>query len=293
MHSIAGSSDHRRVAAAAFGLGVGLWAGAIEPRLLFVRRVGLELPGWPQALRGLRAAVVGDLHVGAPHVGMERLARVVERVNAAAPEVVFLLGDYVTGRIAGARAVEPGAIAAHLAALRAPLGVYAVLGNNDDARVERALRSAGLRVLENDVAWVRRGGVALAIAGVGEVRRGNPDLGAVLRALPEQAAAILLTHSPDLFPAVPGSIALTIAGHTHGGQLNIPLLRRALVPSLFGARYRAGHIIEHGRHLYVTRGVGTSLLPVRLGAPPEIALLTLGLGPIPEGRWRGSRGGLS
>jgi predicted MPP superfamily phosphohydrolase len=86
---------------------------------------------------------------------------------------------------------------------------------------------------------------------------------------------ILLSHDPDVFPLVPERVAITLSGHTHGGQVAIPLLRRLVIPSRYGERYARGHIVEDGRHLYVTSGLGTSGLPVRLLAPPEIVVLEL------------------
>jgi predicted MPP superfamily phosphohydrolase len=97
----------------------------------------------------------------------------------------------------------------------------------------------------------------------------------VLAPVPEGAPTLLLTHDPDVFPQVPRGVALTLAGHTHGGQVDLPLMRRWAIPSRFGDRYSGGHVEEGGRHLYVSRGVGTAGLPLRFRSPPEISVLTL------------------
>jgi len=115
----------------------------------------------------------------------------------------------------------------------------------------------------------------LWVAGVSDTRHRSADLEAALRDAPQDAALVLATHDPDVFPDVPERVALTVAGHLHGGQVNVPILRHAVLPSRFGDRYLAGHVVEHGRHLYVSTGLGTAGMPVRLCRPPELPVLTL------------------
>ena len=253
-----------------------IWALWIEPRRGVVRRRTLRLPHWPAALDGLTVALVGDLHAGAPHVDAERVRRLVAAVNRRRPQLVLLAGDFVDDEVAGADRVAPEDVAVALAALRAQLGVYAVLGNHDRAfgaeRVAAALRSHGVEVLEDDA---RRLDARLWLAGVGGARREPRDPQAALDEVPDGAPVILLAHEPDLFPRVPERVSLTVAGHTHGGQVALPGLRGRWIPSRFGERYAGGHVVEGGRHLYITTGVGTSRWPVRLGAPPEVVLLRL------------------
>jgi predicted MPP superfamily phosphohydrolase len=153
--------------------------------------------------------------------------------------------------------------------------VFAVLGNNDwqnaGAEMAGALREAGIPVLENDV--VDAG--PLHVAGLADLRTREPDVAGTLAHVPEGAPVIVLSHDPDLFPQISGRVALTLSGHTHGGQIAIPRMRRRAIPSRFGERFARGHIVEGGRHLYVTSGVGTSGWPVRLLAPAEIVILRL------------------
>jgi predicted MPP superfamily phosphohydrolase len=263
-------------AAAAAAVAVAAWGLWFEPRRIVVRRVRLRLPRWPARLAGLRVAVISDLHTGAPHVKTAAVERVVAKVNAERPDVALLLGDYVDEHVAFGRHVEPEAVAAVLAGLRAAHGVYAVLGNHDwvegGRRVARALRAAGIVVLENDAAPVAD---SLWVVGLAAAGRRRVDIDGAFAPVPEGAPAIALTHSPDLFPRLPDRVALTVAGHTHGGQVNLPFLRRRAIPSRYGDRYAAGHVEEDGRHLFVSSGVGTSGYPVRLGRPPEVAVLTL------------------
>jgi uncharacterized protein len=269
-------------AATASAAAAGVAAGGIawralwqEPRSGRVRECEIVLGRWPAELDGLRAALVSDLHAGAPHVREERIERVVAAVNAQRPDLVLLLGDYIDSEVRFGSRVVPAAVAERLAALHAPLGVLAVLGNhdwhNDGPGMRAALRSAGIPVLENDA--VRAGGVW--VAGVEDMRYRKPDVERALREVPPGAPAILLSHDPDLFPQVPDRVALTVSGHLHGGQVGVPLLRRPFIPSRFGERYARGHVVEDGRHLYVTSGFGTTGWPVRLLAPPEVMVLRL------------------
>jgi predicted MPP superfamily phosphohydrolase len=245
-----------------------------------VREEELRLPRWPRRLDGLRVALVADLHAGGPHARERDVERVVARVNAARPDLVALLGDYVDPTVLGARRIPPEEVAARLGALHAPLGVAAVLGNHDwyheGPAVPRALRRAGLTVLEDDAVPAERDREAgLWVAGAADLRFRRPDLDAALEKVPPAAPVILLAHDPDLFPHVPERVALTVAGHTHGGQLDVPGLRRLGIPSRYGTRYAGGHVVEGRRHLYVSRGIGESGLPARLRTPPEIVVLRL------------------
>jgi hypothetical protein len=130
-------------------------------------------------------------------------------------------------------------------------------------------------VLENDAAMIERDGAAIWIAGIGDKWEGKPDIASALAKVNNGAPIIALTHNPDIFPSIPARVALTIAGHTHGGQVALPIIGRPIVPSVFGQRYAAGHIVEGSKHLFVSSGIGTSILPVRFRVPPEIPLLTI------------------
>lgn len=270
------------VGAVAVGAALALtvWAAWLRPRRVVVRPCALELPGWPRALDGLRVAVIADLHTGAPHVGTEKVAEIVARVNEQAPDLVVLLGDYVDPELPLGEHVRPEAVADELGGLAAPLGTLAVLGNHDvdyDAgRVRAALQAAGATVLENDAAILERGGTRLAVVGVAE--RDSDEPTGPPPELPKAAqrdAVLVLTHSPDAFPRVPAEVSLTVAGHTHGGQIDVPGLRERAIPSRFGSRFKGGLVVEGDRHLFVSAGIGTSRLPLRLGAPPEVPILEL------------------
>jgi uncharacterized protein len=263
-----------------------VWAFWLEPASITVRRVSLGVPKWHAEHRDLKIALLTDLHVGSPHMGLAKLRRVVEHTNDERPDVVLLLGDYVIGEgrdhkdvVVGGTFVEPEPIAQELKRLSAPLGVFAVLGNHDwwydGERTTRALKDAGIVVLENQAVRVERGGAGFWLAGVADLWTRAPDIEGTLRQVEGDDPVLLFTHNPDIFPDVPPRVSLTLAGHTHGGQVNLPLVGRPMVPSKFGQRYAMGHVVESGRHLFVSGGVGTSIIPVRFRVPPEIVILTL------------------
>ena len=263
--------------------GCALWGFWIEPASLRVQRV--ELPvAWPYA-RPFRVAVVSDLHVGSPYQTLEHLGVIVDRVNATHPDLVCLLGDFVTKGVIGGRRVPPRAIAEVLGRLRAADGVAAVLGNHDHPSnrpdVETALTSAGIRVLEDTAIRLSTPGGPVWIAGVSDLWSAQHDIGRALRAVTDTGTpVILITHNPDIFPEVPASVMLTLAGHTHGGQVRLPLIGAPIEPSRYGQRYAAGHIVERGRHLFVSTGIGTSSIPVRFGVPPTIFVLEITRGAV-------------
>jgi predicted MPP superfamily phosphohydrolase len=260
-------------------VGLGLWAFWIEPAWITVRYVSLQIPQWHAEHRDVRIAVLTDLHVGAPHLGVEKLKQVVARTNAEQPDLIVLLGDFVIDDVIGGKFVEPEAIAEVLKGLRAKHGTVAVLGNhdwwNDGVRVGGALQKAGITVLENEALRIERNNRSLWLIGIADLWTRKPDIPGALQNINGNDPVILLTHNPDLFPDVPARVALTLAGHTHGGQVWLPLVGRPVVPSKFGQRYAMGHVVEDGRHLFVSGGVGTSIVPVRFRVPPEIVLMTL------------------
>ncbi|HYI18861.1 MAG TPA: metallophosphoesterase [Solirubrobacteraceae bacterium] len=253
-----------------------------EPRSLVVPEVGLELPGWPERLDGLRVALVSDVHAGAGHMTPARLAAVVDRVLAAEADVHLLLGDYLDSTVLGDGRARVLGVARELARLP---GAVAVLGNHDwrgsGPAMGWALRDCGVRVLENSACELRPG---LWAAGVADTRHAVPDSRAALSSVPGDAVVLLLCHDPDFFPRAPARAALMVSGHLHGGQVNIPHLRRLAMPTAYGDRYLAGHVVEGGRHLYVSAGLGTAGLPVRLFRRPEVPVLRItGSGPRTPG----------
>lgn len=273
---------------AAIGWGLGVWAFLIEPTTLTVRHVTVESRQW----RGppLRIGVISDTHVAAPHIDVARVEGLVARMNAERPDVVVLLGDYAGGHEPAARRARPeqSEILAGVEAFRglsAPLGVHAVLGNHDswydDAAISTALIRAGVGVLDNRAERVVRPGGPFWLAGLADMEspREPPRVGTTLRQVSDGAPVIVLTHWPDPFVDVPDRVAVTLAGHTHCGQVNLPIFGRLVHASRMSERWACGLYDEGGRKLFVTGGVGVSILPVRFRAPPEIVVLTLRAAP--------------
>ena len=264
---------------ALLGIAFGVDAFFVEPARLVVNRQELRLPHWPAELSGVRVALISDLHVGSPHWGLPRLRELVSRVNAEHPDLILLGGDYLINDIWFGTRVEADAIGLELGQLRAPLGVFAVLGNHDwwnnGQKVRAAFEAHGVTVLDDEVRRIHHRGKNFCLLGLRDetqrLRSAQKELELSLPGMP----LLVLTHEPDIFADLDERATLTLAGHTHGGQVDLPLLGRRVVPSRFGSRYAAGHIVEGGRHLFVTTGVGTSIVPIRFGVPPEIALLTL------------------
>jgi uncharacterized protein len=244
-----------------------------EPRSLVCPEVPLALPGWPRELAGLRVALVTDVHAGAGHMTPRRLAAVVDAALALDADLYLLLGDYIDSTRLGRGRARVRAVAGELARLP---GAIAVLGNHDwrssGPAMRWALRDAGVRVLENEAVETVTG---VWVAGLACMRHRRPDAAAALAAVPPRVPVLLAVHDPDWFPHVPERVTLTLAGHIHGGQVDVPYLRGPLLPTRYGDRYLAGHIVEHGRHLYVGTGLGTAGLPLRFRRPPELPVLRL------------------
>ena len=280
--------------------GLGGYAFAVEPGFrLRIQRYALDPAGWPSEL-SLTIAALADIHVGEPHMPLDRVAAIVEATNALRPDLVVLLGDYAgTDRVSRTPLTWSDVIP-ELSALTAPLGTFAILGNHewwDDHAAQRlkrgptlahrALAASGIPLLENDAVRLDKGGRGFWLLGLGDQiafvrgrRRydGTDDLPGTLAKLTDDAPAILLAHEPDIFPEVPARVSLTLSGHTHGGQVRL-FGWSPVVPSAYGNRYAYGHVVEGGRHLIVSGGLGTvsaGLAPVRLGVPPEIVLVELG-----------------
>lgn len=258
---------------------LGLWAFLIEPNRLIVHEETIAMERWPSDLNGLRVAAISDIHVGSPFIDEAKLRLLVERTNNTRPDVIVLLGDYMVKQTWHSSPIDPEIIATSLEGLRAPLGVYAVLGNHDwwfdRGRVRTALEKHGIRMLDNDAVRLEKNGWPFWLVGIADAWSLTDDIEGTAKKVAAGEPAIALTHNPDILPRFPGPFVLTLAGHTHGGQVNLPFVGRKIVPSEYGQRYAAGHIYEDGKHMFVTTGVGTSVFPVRFRVPPEIALLTL------------------
>jgi predicted MPP superfamily phosphohydrolase len=283
----------------AFSASTAAYGFGIEPVLrLRVARYDVQPKQWPAGFE-LKIAVIADLHACDPWMSLQHIEAIVERTNALDADIIVMLGDYVAGHRHVTRRIPAGEWAPVLAGLKAPLGVHAILGNHDwwdDKEVQRdgegvtaarrALEAAGIPVYENDARRLTKAGRAFWLAGLGDqlaylpavrfrpVRRiGVDDLAATLSKVTDDAPVILLAHEPDVAVRVPARVALQLSGHTHGGQIRL-FGWSPLAPTRYD-KFIYGHVRENC-DVIVSGGLGCSIMPFRLGVPPEIVLVTLG-----------------
>jgi predicted MPP superfamily phosphohydrolase len=272
--------------------------GVSEPVLqLGVTRYNVSPPQWPSDFQ-LKIAAVADIHACDPWMSLDHIEAIVERTNALGADIIVLLGDYVAGHRHVTRFIPASEWAPVLSGLKAPLGVHAILGNHDwwdDKTVQhsghgvtaarRGLEAAGIPVYENDARRLVKDGRPFWLAGLGDqlayspMRRFRPmrrvgvdDLGATLAKVTDDAPLILMAHEPDVAWRVPARVALQLSGHTHGGQVRL-FGWSPVAPS--GQKLTYGHI-RVNCDVIVSGGLGCSMMPFRLGVPPEIVLVTLG-----------------
>lgn len=273
----------------------GVYAFDVEPlHRLVVTSYAPALPRWDPALR-LRVAVLADFHICEPYMPFDRVAEIVDATNALAPDLVLLLGDYPAAQIAW-RKLPLAEFARMMEGLRAPLGTHAILGNHDwwddeavqAARggtpvVKRLLEDRGIPVMENEALRLTKDGRPFWLAGLADQQpfKGTwmslsyADVPRTLGSVTDAAPVILMAHEPDIFASVPERVSLTLAGHTHGGQIRM-FGRSPAIRKVRGHDYSYGHVVQDGRHMIVSGGFGMSRIPVRLGVPPEIVFLELG-----------------
>jgi uncharacterized protein len=282
------------------GAAMSAYAVVIEPLWRQrVTRYDLKLRHWPNDLP-LTIAAIADVHACKPWMELDRIRSIVQATNGLKPDLIVLLGDYVSGL----RRYSTGEVLAAdwskaLAELKAPLGVHAILGNHEwwEDRAAQAnghgptfgrvaLERVGIPVYENDVVRLTKAGRSFWLAGLGDqlafqltrrrypgLRLGVDDLDGTLRNVPDGEPVILLAHEPDIMPRVPERVSLVMSGHTHGGQVRL-FGWSPVVPSRYGNRYAYGHVREQC-DLIVSGGLGCSIFPVRLGMPPEIVLVSI------------------
>ncbi|WP_169805553.1 metallophosphoesterase [Novosphingobium rosa] len=252
-------------------LGIKAHHDTMEPPL--VRETRLALPGLDAPLRVL---LISDIHVSGPDMPPERLAHIVEELNRLHPDIVLIAGDFLSDKLISTRHYPLDQAVAPLKGLRARLGAVAVLGNHDyyrnAAAIQRALEQQGIRVLVDQAARIG----PLTIGGLGDLATRHAHRDVTVEAMRRLGPPyILLAHEPDSFQKLPGDIPLMLAGHTHCGQIALPLIGTPITGSAYGRRYVCGLVKEHGASLIVTAGLGTSDLPFRFGVPGDVWLITL------------------
>lgn len=292
---------------AAVGLAISAITRAFRGDEIKLTEVAVESANWPADAPPLKIAVLADTHVGSPFMDLKKLREVVDRTNALKPDLILLPGDFtnqeekvprgVASRYNG-DVVKEGPIAAELGRLQAPGGVIAVLGNHDNYdqglsdTMARELRSNGITVLENQAMPVSVAGQRFWVGGLADQWTRTPDMAPVSDAVGDDPY-LLMAHNPDTFKSVPEGAGLQVAGHTHGGQVGVPFVKKLaglpILDKILQDRENGlgkwmgeyldnpyGHTVtEGGQDRYVTSGLGTSGVPLRVNMPGEIAMITL------------------
>jgi predicted MPP superfamily phosphohydrolase len=278
-HPIRREFPRRRFLRLALGGAAGLLAAGggyslLEAGWLRLTRVTVLVPCLPRPFAGKTVALLADIHHGR-HTGLAYVRRMVQMTNGAAPDLIALVGDYVHG---DARYIAPCFEA--LRELRAPLGVYAVLGNHDrwanGLQTRQAIAAAGITNLTNTGVWVQVDGARMRVAGVGDLWTESQDLAAALGDTAPNETCLLLCHNPDYTEGITDPrVGLVLSGHTHGGQVQCPWVGAFITPSRYGLKYLEGLVRTPYTQVYISRGIGTIWPPMRFLCRPEIVLLTL------------------
>ncbi len=282
--------------AALGALGSSAYAVGIEPSLLDVTTYKFTPARWPAGQK-LRICVIADIHACEPWMSAQHIRDMAMMANELKPDVTLLLGDYYAGHDYISRVVPAPEWGEALSVLKAPLGVYAILGNHDlwhglqpslpsdDGQAAiKALKAAGIKLLFNDAIRLSKDNKSFWLLGLGDQLamrlgrgrfRGLDDLSGTLALVKDEAPVILMAHEPFIFSRVPERVNLTLCGHTHGGQINLPIIGAGLD---YGRKFKHvyGYINEDNREMIISGGLGTSFLPIRVGRPPEILDIHLG-----------------
>jgi uncharacterized protein len=243
-----------------------------------VRTAAVHVANWPKGERPVRALLISDIHVAGPDMPPGRVAAIVRQFDAYQPDLVLIAGDLVSEKTLATRQYSAAEIVAPLTGFKARLGVVVVFGNHDHwsdpAGLRRAITNAKLTLLENEA--IKRG--PLVIGGVGDEFTQHADIPSTYRAMTAlDGVPIILTHDPDIIPDLPSPVAAVFSGHTHCGQINRPWSGKpAMNVSHYDMRFQCGDILDRDQRIFVTAGLGTSVVWLRYGAPPDAWLVTIG-----------------
>lgn len=255
-------------------LGLFIYSFFIEPNMLLVKTKDIYLPNLNPKFDGVKIGVVSDLHIGTTFANLKKVDSVIDKINSSNPDLIFLLGDLDAKSVS--RYYTNKEITDELNKFRAKYGVISIMGNHDYAPggvIRSIVNSSDITLLENESTNIQINGEVLRIVGFKDLWHCylNPEyiIGGY-----NGVTTMVLAHNPDSFPEIPNFVSLTLSGHTHGGEVNIPLFGSITVPSKYGDKYRKGYIVENNKHLYVSGGVAT-LSHLRFCNPPEITILTI------------------
>ena len=251
--------------------------GLYEAGSVRIERPTIVLPQLPAAFEKLRVAFLTDIHHG-PFIGIDYIASIVRTTLALGPDLILLGGDYISKEAKYAAACFDV-----LGGLKAPLGVFGVLGNHDYqhglSEVKDGLAAAGIGELTNRGVWLQRGSSRMRLGGVDDLWYGQPDVRPPLADAAPTDACLVVSHNPDFAEKMWDSrVGLILSGHTHGGQVNVPGYGAPIVPSRYGQKYLHGLVKAPMTQVYISRGLGTVTPPMRYNSRPELTLITLKAG---------------
>jgi predicted MPP superfamily phosphohydrolase len=257
---------------------VGFYASLVEPFRLVITEWTVSNKNWKYQ-KPLKIVLLADTHSIYPWMTKNHLDKIIQKTNDLKPDIVLLLGDYVATHPFGIQ-LSPDEGVGPYKNIQSKCGVFAILGNHDLHGSEgwpEALEKTGIAILRNDVQKIECANQSFWVAGLDEWWYGKPDILKTIKKVTDNNPIILMTHNPDAFPEIPEGVTLTVAGHTHGGQIRLPFYGAIpfVVPSDYGTRYVYGHVREQGRDLVVSGGLGMTGLPLRFLMPPEITVVNL------------------
>jgi uncharacterized protein len=271
-----------------------IWSFFIEPNQLIVKNHNLKLKKWSPKLNGFKIVTIADIHAGSNFIYEEKIRQIVSLTNEQKADIIILLGDYLSPQFFNRKELKMSldSTVKSLSGLQAKYGVYVVLGNHDNEfgheKVRREFEQIGYQVLENEAVVIEKDNEKLKLLGLGDVLQTADPLDYpknfkdALDKIDEPTGNIIaFTHNPDMVEFLSSkfvnsdNFSLFIAGHTHGGQCNFPVIGAPIVPSSFGQKYVGGFVRQEGVDIFVTTGIGTSIIPIRFRVPPEISVLTL------------------
>jgi uncharacterized protein len=259
-----------------FCVGLLVWGFLIEPSLLTER--DLKVNHWPGP--PLRIAFFSDLHAGSPHIDERYIKDLVRRINALSPDIVLIGGDLVINGVVGGNPISIDRVIAVLKELKAPLGIYSVLGNhdwwNDGLKIRQTLESNGIPVLDNSAKLIKVGSnFTFWLVGIGDDYTDHADAKAAISQINSDAPRVLFMHDPSAIFQMKERFFLALAGHMHGGQVYIPGFGAIITPGSAPKEWAGGWVDFEFGSLFVSKGIGTSIIPVRFNAPPEFVILEL------------------